>query len=254
MTMRAVVYDFHRTLALPPGGTLWRRALLDALGEHAAGADGEELGRVLNASFPWESPEERREHATQAGAHDYFTGLLAAAAVAGGVPAQLAGEAAVAAYATIVTPASHDPYPETRAVLAAVDELGVRQLVLSNHVWELPDICRSHGWIPPLSDVLTSARLGVEKPHPESYAAAIAAAGCEPAEILFVGDTYEADVAGPERAGMQALLVRRPHPGARHYADDLTGVLALLQDCGPVSIAARRLAASCGRRERDRPL
>jgi HAD superfamily hydrolase (TIGR01549 family) len=226
--IRAVVYDFHRTLALPPGGTLWRRALLDALGEHAAAADAEELGRVLNASFPWESPEERREHATQAGAQEYFTGLLAAAAVAGGVSAPVARDAAVGAYATIVEPASHHPYPETDAVLAAVDELGVRQLVLSNHVWELPEICRSHGWVPPLTDVLTSARLGVEKPHPDSYAAAIAAAGCAAGEILFVGDTYEADVAGPERAGMQALLVRRPHPEARRYADDLTGVLTLL--------------------------
>jgi len=27
---------------------------------------------------------------------------------------------------------------------------------------------------------------------------------------------------------MQALLVRRPHPDARNYADDLTGVLALV--------------------------
>jgi hypothetical protein len=27
---------------------------------------------------------------------------------------------------------------------------------------------------------------------------------------------------------MQALLVRRPHPDARHYADDLTGVPAML--------------------------
>ncbi len=228
MTIRAVVYDFHRTLALPPGGTLWRRALLEALGEHAAGADADELGRVLNASFPWETPEERREHATQAGAHGYFTGLLAAAAIAGGISEGLAREAAVAAYATIVEPASHHPYPETRTVLTAVDELGLRQLVLSNHVWELPEICRSHGWIPPLTEVLTSARLGVEKPHPESYAAAIAAAGCAAGEILFVGDTYEADVAGPERAGMQTLLVRRPHPEARRYADDLTGVLDLL--------------------------
>ena len=81
MTIRAVVYDFHRTLALPPGGSLWRRALLEALAERGAAVDdGEELGRVLNASFPWESPAERREHATQAGAHDYFTGLLASAA------------------------------------------------------------------------------------------------------------------------------------------------------------------------------
>ena len=228
MTIRAVVYDFHRTLALPPGGTLWRRALLEALGEHAASADGEELARVLNASFPWESPEERREHATQAGAHEYFTGLLAAAAVAGGIDEPISREAAVVAYATIVAPDSHVPYPETQEVLTAVDELGIRQLVLSNHVWELPDICRAHGWIPPLTHILTSARLGVEKPHPESYAAAIAAAGCAAGEILFVGDTYEADVAGPERAGMQALLVRRPHADARCYADDLRGVLPLV--------------------------
>jgi putative hydrolase of the HAD superfamily len=228
MTIRAVVYDFHRTLALPPGGTLWRRALLEALAAHGASADGEEIGRVLNASFPWETPEERREHATQAGAREYFTGLLETAARAGGAAPRLSREAAVAAYATIVAPASHLPYPETGSVLRAVDELGLRQLVLSNHVWELPDICRAHGWLPPLTDVLTSARLGVEKPHPDSYAAAIAAAGCAPGEILFVGDTYEADVAGPERAGMRALLVRRPHPDARRYADDLTGVLRLL--------------------------
>jgi putative hydrolase of the HAD superfamily len=228
MTIRAVVYDFHRTLALPPGGTIWRRALHDALDALGASAEADELGRALNASFPWETPDERRDHGTPEIAREYFAGLLAAAAVAGGIAPALAREAAATAYATIILPGSHVPYPETLAVLAEVDALGVRQLVLSNHVWELPEICHAHGLMPPLTEILTSARLGVEKPHPEAYAAAIAAAGCAPAEILFVGDTYEADVAGPERAGMQALLVRRPHPSARRYADDLHGVLPLL--------------------------
>jgi putative hydrolase of the HAD superfamily len=228
MTIRAVVYDFHRTLALPPGGTIWRRALNEALAAEGATADPGELGRVLNASFPWESPEERREHGTPEAARGFFTRLLATAAIAGGVAPATAREAAAVAYATIILPGSHEPYPETAEVLAAVDGLGIRQLVLSNHVWELPEICCAHGFVPPLTEVLTSARLGVEKPHPEAYAAAIAAAGCAPGEILFVGDTYEADVAGPERAGMQALLVRRPHPAARRYADDLRGVLPLL--------------------------
>ena len=36
MTICAVVYDFHRALALPPGGTIWRRALLEALAEQGA--------------------------------------------------------------------------------------------------------------------------------------------------------------------------------------------------------------------------
>ena len=228
MTIRAVVYDFHRTLALPPGGTVWRRSLLEALAARDATADEDALARVLNASFPWEAPDTRREHASQDEARSFFVGLLTASALAGGVARVPASEAAGAAYASIIHPDSHVPYPETRAVLAAVDELGIRQLVLSNHVWELPEICRAHDLVPPLTEVLTSARLGVEKPHPDTYAAAIAVAGCAPAEILFVGDTYEADVAGPERAGMQALLVRRPHPEARHYADDLTGVLPLL--------------------------
>jgi putative hydrolase of the HAD superfamily len=228
MTIRAVVYDFHRTLALPPGGTIWRRALTEALTARGASANAEELRRVLNASFPWEAPEQRRDHVVPEIAHDYFTGLLAAAAVAGGVAPAVARAAAATAYATIILPGSHVPYPETIAVLRAVDALGVRQLVLSNHVWELPEICHAHGFVPPLTEVLTSARLGVEKPHPEAYEAAIAAAGCAASEILFVGDTYEADVAGPERAGMQALLVRRPHAEARRYADDLRGVLPLL--------------------------
>jgi putative hydrolase of the HAD superfamily len=228
MTIRAVVYDFHRTLALPPGGSIWRRSLLEALTGRAEVPDPEALGRVLNAGYPWETPEERREHGSQEIARAYFTALLTEAAVAGGVAPEVARSAAVEAYANIIRPASNVPYPETRGVLAAVDALGIRQLVLSNHVWELPEICRAHGLVPPLSAVLTSARLGVEKPHPESYAAAIDAAGCTPAEILFVGDTYEADVAGPERAGMRALLVRRPHPAARDYAEDLTGVLPLI--------------------------
>jgi putative hydrolase of the HAD superfamily len=228
MTIRAVVYDFHRTLALPPGGTIWRRALHEALDELGASAEPGELGRVLNAGFPWETPLERRAHGSPEVARAFFTSLLANAAVAGGVAPGTAREAAALAYATIILPGSHLPYPETLAVLAEVDALGVRQLVLSNHVWELPEICAAHGLLPPLTEILTSARLGVEKPHPEAYAAAIAAAGCAPGEILFVGDTYEADVAGPDRAGMQALLVRRPHPSARHYADDLRGVLPLL--------------------------
>jgi putative hydrolase of the HAD superfamily len=228
MKIRAVVYDFHRTLALPPGGTVWRRSLLAALAARGASADEDALARTLNSSFPWEAPDLRRDHASQDEARSFFVGLLAASAVAGGVAHEPALAAAGSAYTSIIDPRSHMPYPETRAVLAAVEALGIRQLVLSNHVWELPEICRAHDLVPPLTEVLTSARLGVEKPHPDTYAAAIAAAGCAASEILFVGDTYEADVAGPERAGMQALLVRRPHPDARRYAADLTGVLPLV--------------------------
>ena len=121
MTICAVVYDFHRTLALPPGGTIWRRALLEALAEHRDHTDGEALGRVLNASFPWETPEERREHGSREVARAYFEQLLEAAAIAGGATPAEAQAAAAAAYASIIRLDNHVLYPETREVLSAVD-------------------------------------------------------------------------------------------------------------------------------------
>lgn len=227
--IRAVVYDFHRTLALPPGGTIWRRSLLAEL--PAAGIDPLELGRVLEAGFPWAAPEVRREHGTQEVARAFFVDLLVAAARAGGAAPRVARAAAERAYDRVTHPTeSNVLYPETLEVVQAVHELGVRQLVLSNHVWELPGICAALGLVPPLAEVLCSAQLGVEKPHPLAYRAAVEVARCAPHEILFVGDTFEADVAGPQRSGMQALLVRRPHASATRYADDLRGVLAALSD------------------------
>lgn len=222
--IRAVVYDFHRTLALPPEGTIWRRSLLAEL--PPGGIDAAELGRVLEAGFPWADPAVRRAHADQAAARAFFVALLTAAARSAGAGPHTAGAAAERAYDRVSHPReSNVLYPETRDVLRAVQEAGLRQIVLSNHVWELPEMCQGLGIVPPLEQVLSSARLGVEKPHPDAYAAAISAAAVRPAEILFVGDTYETDVAGPLRSGMRTLLVRRPHPDAPAYADDLRGVL-----------------------------
>ncbi|WP_218034627.1 HAD family hydrolase [Acrocarpospora corrugata] len=56
--------------------------------------------------------------------------------------------------------------------------------------------------------VLQSAQLGVAKPAPIFYRMVIAAAGCAPERILFVGDNMAGDVVGPLGQGMSAALVR----------------------------------------------
>ncbi|MQA93133.1 MAG: HAD hydrolase-like protein [Streptosporangiales bacterium] len=84
---------------------------------------------------------------------------------------------------------------------------------------------------------LLSHSLGVAKPARIFYSLVIAAAECEPGEILFVGDSIRSDVVGPMKAGMRAALIRpcgmRPGEnlpaGAiqiRHIADliDLPGL------------------------------
>lgn len=63
---------------------------------------------------------------------------------------------------------------------------------------------------------LLSYPLGVRKPAPLFYDLVLAAAGCPAEQVLFAGDNFACDVAGPVAAGMQAVLVRpdgRPRPG-----------------------------------------
>ena len=56
---------------------------------------------------------------------------------------------------------------------------------------------------------LHAAALGCAKPEPQAYSAVADALTLQPAEILFVGDDPQADVAGPRSAGMQTVWMNR---------------------------------------------
>lgn len=55
--------------------------------------------------------------------------------------------------------------------------------------------------------VVDSALVGVEKPDPAIFHAALAAMRVAPAEALYLGDLYEVDVVGARAAGMEAVLL-----------------------------------------------
>jgi putative hydrolase of the HAD superfamily len=55
--------------------------------------------------------------------------------------------------------------------------------------------------------VVLSVDVGRRKPHPAMYQAALAALSCRPADAVFVGDTFDADYAGPTAAGIPAYLI-----------------------------------------------
>jgi putative hydrolase of the HAD superfamily len=48
------------------------------------------------------------------------------------------------------------------------------------------------------------------KPHPSIYRHALDKLDVAPAEAVFVGDKLKVDVAGPQKMGMHAVLVRSP--------------------------------------------
>lgn len=95
------------------------------------------------------------------------------------------------------------PDPTAAELLAGLRERGVPVAILTN------------GWAPLQQrkaervgfggPVLVSEELGVQKPHPASFAALARTLGVPPANIAFVGDTPASDVQGAIAAGMTGI-------------------------------------------------
>ena len=60
--------------------------------------------------------------------------------------------------------------------------------------------------------VVVSADVGYAKPHPQAYARLIQSMNLDPAEAVYVGDNWLADVQGAKRAGMRAVWLREHVP------------------------------------------
>jgi putative hydrolase of the HAD superfamily len=98
-------------------------------------------------------------------------------------------------------------FDDTLPVLGRLRADGWRHVILSNHVPELAGIVAALGMDGLVERVITSAATGYEKPHPEAFRGALAAAG-EPQTVWMLGDNPLADVAGAEAVGIPAILLR----------------------------------------------
>jgi 2-haloacid dehalogenase/putative hydrolase of the HAD superfamily len=78
--------------------------------------------------------------------------------------------------------------------------------------------------------VVCSERVGGYKPNPAMFRHGLDALGLEPHEVMHVGDSLRADVAGANAAGIRSVWVnRRRQPvedgaAATHVVDDLLGL------------------------------
>jgi putative hydrolase of the HAD superfamily len=100
--------------------------------------------------------------------------------------------------------------PESGLVLRELAGRGFQVAILSN--WPLAStidrVAAAAGWLPLLSGVFVSQRIGSIKPHPAIFAHAAAALGREPGEVLHVGDDWAADVEGAAAAGWRVAYLR----------------------------------------------
>lgn len=73
-----------------------------------------------------------------------------------------------------------------------------------------------------------SYELGAIKPEAQIYESILSRFNCEPDQCLFIGDTFEADYAGPLAMGMRALHLTRSSATQPHQISSLIDVLAYL--------------------------
>lgn len=226
---RYIIWDFDGTLGQRNGA--WSGALLEVLqanggGHHLTPTD---LRPFLAKGFRWHKAEAK--NSPGASPEQWWKELdpvfeLAfreGAGVGGGEAQRLAQEVR-AAY---TNPSRWVKFSDTHPTLTTLTADGWRHVLLTNHVPELGDILRSLDMQDHFVVVFNSADTGVEKPHPEAFENVRASLPPE-ARLLMIGDNIAADVQGAEKAGIPAILVRKPHPSATWYAEGLAGVIPLL--------------------------
>jgi putative hydrolase of the HAD superfamily len=224
-------WDFEGTLARRP--FLWAGVVREVLSEHelAWGVERPVIALHLKSGFPWqEADRPHPELSTPEAWWNRVGGVLEHAMTAVGVDTETAHALVPEVRAAFLNPATWLVFEDTRPVLSQTAEMGWSNVVLSNHAPELPELVEGLGLGDLVDLTLTSATLGYEKPHPEAFNAALKAVGT-PAEKWSIGDSLTADVVGAERAGIPAILVRRPGDFGR-VAADLDGVMEWIRPAG----------------------
>ena len=105
---------------------------------------------------------------------------------------------------------------------------GYRIAVVSNADGRVRGLLEEAGLSPWLEHIVDSAEVGFEKPDPRIFHAATEKLGLPPSACAYVGDIYEIDVVGAERAGLTAVLIGDgPAPESVRRVSELPELLSL---------------------------
>jgi putative hydrolase of the HAD superfamily len=143
---------------------------------------------------------------------------------------------AEALFASFSDPASYRLFDDVRPALDELAGRGITLGVVSNFEPWLADILALHGIDHLFATVAISGVLGVAKPDPRIFEAALAGAGADPSATVHVGDQPANDVAASRAVGITPVLIDRfaryPEPDDAHRVEDLTGLVKLVNGRG----------------------
>jgi HAD superfamily hydrolase (TIGR01549 family) len=132
-----------------------------------------------------------------------------------GVPEQEAAELAKELNERMLAafPDEWRPAPGVHEVLKRFKAQGLKLFVLSNGTEEAQtEKLREHGLLEYFDHLVFSQSIGYSKPDPKYFAHALELCGCEPQDVLMIGDSYTHDIEPADKLGMQRIWIFEDAP------------------------------------------
>jgi HAD superfamily hydrolase (TIGR01509 family) len=120
-----------------------------------------------------------------------------------------------AIYDLILEPEGWVPYADAGEVVEGLERRDVGVALISNVGFDVRPILRAHGFEKLARSPTLSYEVGVIKPDPRIFQAALAALGSDAGETLMVGDHPETDRGG-EALGIRTLILPMTPAGSVH--------------------------------------
>ncbi len=225
---KVLFWDFDETLGYREGK--WTQTVLDILAKKKINRLAyNDISPRLKEIYPWgRADESHNAYMKNKTWWHYMEDEIARILSELGLNKKTATETASDVREEYLRPERWHLYDDTIPVLERTRKKGWRNIILSNHVPDLPLVLHHLGLDPLLDGIITSGAVGYEKPNKKIFLYAITAAGF-PRHAVMVGDNITADIQGATVVGMNAILVRKPNTFSwPHYARELTNVMDAL--------------------------
>ena len=125
--------------------------------------------------------------------------------------------------------AYHHLFDEAIETLEALSAAGYRLGLLSNWSPSLPKVLHRLDLRRFFEIIVVSSLVGLAKPDPDIFHLTAARARCRPDQLLYVGDSPAADIAGSRAAGWDSILIARRDP-TRHGDIDIPRQIESLRE------------------------
>jgi putative hydrolase of the HAD superfamily len=226
---KIIFWDFHGTLAL--NDWMFSKALYKVLIMNDTNTDisVEDIKKRPMHGFPWQNHEREYIHLIDSdawwkNAEQIFSDCYRSL----GLKEEIAVNFAQQVREELIKVEEFVLYEDTIETLNYFNERGYANVILSNHIPELPEIVEGLGLSPYILECISSANVGYEKPNPKIYQYALEKYK-HSKEIWMVGDSILADVRGAESVGIRSVLVRsKREENIQYYSKNLRGLIKII--------------------------